>query len=180
MCSEQQEASTARPGETRWLNYIFFAYVMQMGIHFILVALLMLGYDKALPFTYSLYLAPGTIDIKVFEVPWLGNALDSFNTLLVSALIIAPVIEELAYRGLTWLAMRLTESATLRWFLIFSSSLIWSFAHHRTLIPTLDIFFIGLFLGWIVLKTRSILAAMMLHALWNFSVIFRAIIFGLP
>jgi CAAX protease family protein len=91
----------------------------------------------------------------------------SFPILLVIAVVImAPLFEELFFRGFLyagWSQSRLGVNAT-----IVLTSVLWSVQHVQySWYGILQIFVMGIVLGWLRKKTGSIYPPLLMHAVWN-------------
>jgi uncharacterized protein len=81
--------------------------------------------------------------------------------------VIAPIVEELIFRGLILHGLRKNYTATTA---IFISALLFSLFHlNPWQMPAT--FVLGLLLGWIMLRTRNIILAILGHSLNNFLVL---------
>jgi membrane protease YdiL (CAAX protease family) len=86
--------------------------------------------------------------------------------LLVGAIVAAPAGEEVLFRGFLFRGWARSERAT--WPAIVVISLLWSALHVQyDWTGILQIFVIGLFLGWMRARSGSILLTFLLHALFN-------------
>ncbi len=86
--------------------------------------------------------------------------------LLLGAIIVAPAGEEVLFRGFLFRGWARSERTT--WPAIVVISLLWAFLHVQyDWTGLLQIFIIGLFLGWIRARSGSILLTFLLHALFN-------------
>ncbi len=87
----------------------------------------------------------------------------------LSAVLIAPVAEEIIYRGLlqTWLLRHVGQSR--RWLVITASSALFAAVHLGSvpLIMLPALFALGLILGWLYETTGSLTPSIILHALFN-------------
>jgi uncharacterized protein len=86
--------------------------------------------------------------------------------LLVGAVIFAPAGEEVLFRGFLFRGWARSERAT--WPAIVVISILWAALHVQyDWTGILQIFIIGLFLGWMRWRSRSTLLTFVLHALFN-------------
>lgn len=83
--------------------------------------------------------------------------------LVVSAVLVAPVCEELTFRGFLWNSLRQRFSGTTTWLI---SSILFA-AYHADPAHALAILPTGLLLGWMRLKTNSIWPGVCAHACNN-------------
>ncbi len=95
---------------------------------------------------------------EIFATPDMASAV----VLFVQAAIIAPVFEELWFRGMMMESLRPYGNG----FAIFVSALLFGMTH-----ANLEQFFyataIGIFLGYIAISTRSIITTMIMHSMFN-------------
>lgn len=95
--------------------------------------------------------------------------------MLVAAIIIAPAGEELMFRG--FLFRGWARSDRLAWPAIVVISLLWATLHVQyDWTGMLQIFVIGLFLGWMRLRSGSTLLTFLLHALFNLEGTFETVL----
>jgi membrane protease YdiL (CAAX protease family) len=86
--------------------------------------------------------------------------------MLVAAIVVAPAGEEIMFRG--FLFRGWTRSDRSAWPAIVAISLIWAMLHIQyDWTGILQIFVIGLFLGWVRWRSGSTLLTFLLHALFN-------------
>ena len=86
--------------------------------------------------------------------------------LLIAAIVVAPAGEEILFRGFLFRGWARSEHAT--WAAIVVISLLWSALHVQyDWTGVLQIFVIGLFLGWIRWRSGSLPLTLLLHALFN-------------
>ena len=114
----------------------------------------------------------------------LNNRFGFWGTVFKVA-ILAPIIEEILFRGII---MRGLMKNYRGWYAVFMSGLLFSLFHLNPWQMTYT-FFLGLLLGWIVLKTKSLPLAIITHSINNLmvilsmkyeSVIRESAIFNLP
>jgi hypothetical protein len=86
--------------------------------------------------------------------------------MLVAAIIIAPAGEELLFRGFLFRGFVRSERSA--WPGIVAISLLWAALHVQyDFAGMLQIFVVGLFLGWVRWRSGSTLLTFLLHALFN-------------
>lgn len=95
------------------------------------------------------------------------DTIDGLITLLVSACILAPVTEEIIFRGIMFGGLRSHWSFTAAALL---SSLIFAAVHYYDAIGMIGTFTYGFAMCWLVMKKRSLLDAIIIHAIYNFYV----------
>ena len=87
---------------------------------------------------------------------------------VIESLVLAPFIEEFAFRGTMLEYLRRTNGAVI--------SVLWSSAlfslYHMTLSQFLPTFFCGILLGFIYLKMKSIWYAVLAHFIYNLTCFF--------
>jgi membrane protease YdiL (CAAX protease family) len=88
-------------------------------------------------------------------------------TFLLGAVILAPLLEEIVFRGIILRGYLLTYSPKTA---VFLASLLFAIAH-GTPIHMLSIFLTGLFLCWIYYKTKALTFTIILHAIFNVTAI---------
>jgi len=82
---------------------------------------------------------------------------------LFSLAVVAPVYEEVTYRG--WLY---TLRPSLPWWVFaLVTSAPFALSHGETALPTVYFFFSGILLAWVLYRTRSILLTMLAHGIHN-------------
>lgn len=102
-----------------------------------------------------------------------GTAEDfKFNIFLfISSCCLAPLIEEFLFRGIVFDILKEKHSNT---FVVIVSSIIFYMAHGTpTNIGTL---IFGLFAGWMIIKTKSIIPGVIIHFVWNTIIYFLPVI----
>ena len=104
------------------------------------------------------------------NLPLIGNYLSNENVnvsynigILIGQVIIFPFFEEIVYRGI--LLKELTKKYK-PWIALIISSLLFSFSHLSSLMIPYT-FVLGLLLGWIYIKTKSLLAIIFSHLFYN-------------
>ena len=92
----------------------------------------------------------------------------------LAAVIFAPVLEELLFRGiiLEGFLHNYSPKKAIMW-----SALIFGIAHANPL-QFLDAFFAGLFIGWIYFRTRSLIPGIMIHFINNLIVFIIMVVSG--
>jgi uncharacterized protein len=86
--------------------------------------------------------------------------------MLAAAILVAPVSEELMFRGFLFRGWARSDRST--WPAIVVISLLWAALHVQyDWTGILQIFIIGLFLGWMRWRSGSTLLTFLLHALFN-------------
>jgi membrane protease YdiL (CAAX protease family) len=86
--------------------------------------------------------------------------------LLIAAIIVAPAGEEIVFRGFLFRGLVNPERSA--WPAIIAISMLWAALHIQyDWAGVLQIFVIGLFLGWVRLRSGSTLLTFVLHALFN-------------
>lgn len=122
------------------------------------------------PVLYTVLLFAGCV--MAVQIPWLspgeGNVGTGFQGLelavILHALLVAPVVEEILFRY--WLLDRLRRRLNAG-LALFISSAAFSAMHMRDLLETTILLLLGLLLGWIYLKTNRLWPCMLAHATWN-------------
>ncbi|HKY60481.1 MAG TPA: type II CAAX endopeptidase family protein [Gemmatimonadota bacterium] len=106
---------------------------------------------------------PAEFEAILRDLLELTNPADSLATLII-AIIIAPVLEEALFRGviLNGLARRYGPQSASFWTAVF-----FAFFHLYNPWQVLPTFFLGLVLAWLVLTTRSLLSAVVVHTMFN-------------
>lgn len=93
---------------------------------------------------------------------WDSNRAGAFAAYFVSVALLAPIVEELMYRGLRFTL--LAPYGT--WIAILVTGLLFGAAHGLVLgFPILSLF--GILLGWLRSKTGSVYPCMFVHAIFN-------------
>ncbi|MCX6049256.1 MAG: type II CAAX endopeptidase family protein [Chloroflexi bacterium] len=107
---------------------------------------------------------------KAFENPQIENITGGMRLtptdlvlLLLLVAVVAPIAEELLFRGLVYPVLRRSWGVT---FAIILSALLFGLAH---VIPVLipGLFFVGLILAWVRERSGSVIPGMLIHALQN-------------
>tara|TARA_Y100000294_G_scaffold148239_1_gene144550 strand:- start:24 stop:440 length:417 start_codon:yes stop_codon:yes gene_type:complete len=82
---------------------------------------------------------------------------------------IAPLFEEVFFRGFLYRYFRLKKYSVFKCVVL--TSLIWTTIHFYSFNGSAVLFFSGLLLGYIRVKTKSIVAPIIMHCVWNFFVL---------
>lgn len=111
--------------------------------------------------------------------PILPIALEEKNNLALliffgTAAIAAPIFEEILFRG--FLLSSLTRYTSI-WGAIALSSLIFAIAH-LSLSEVLPLTVLGMVLGFVYVRSRNLLASMLLHSLWNSGTLISLYVLG--
>jgi uncharacterized protein len=108
-----------------------------------------------------------------------ASASGGLIALAIGLVVVAPISEEMLVRGFLmrgWAASRLGPVGA-----VVLSSLAWTAMHAGyDAVALIDIFLAGLWLGWIRLRSGSIIATMILHAAQNAAVLGLAMVFYPP
>jgi membrane protease YdiL (CAAX protease family) len=88
----------------------------------------------------------------------------SFWGVLFTIAILAPIIEELVFRGVILEGLQIKYS---RKTAVLISSLLFAAVHLYPWHAIVNAFFLALFLSWVMLKTRSLVLCIVAHALFN-------------
>lgn len=101
----------------------------------------------------------------------LGQAADDPGTIaimLTSALVLAPLLEEVIFRGLVQTAL-LDSLGRRRWWVIVFSALIFAAVHGAAVDPLAipGLFVLGMVLGWLYERTDSLWPGVIVHVLFN-------------
>jgi len=106
---------------------------------------------------------PAEFEAMLRDLLELTNPADSLATLII-AIVVAPVLEEALFRGviLNGLARRYGPQSASFWTAVFFAAF-----HMYNPWQVLPTFFLGLVLAWLVLTTRSLLAAIIVHTMFN-------------
>ncbi len=127
---------------------------------------------------FSIMLAFGTIVYLFDREAFVGDVkpfADLAQTrlwwgLLIGAAVGAPIAEEVLFRGLLFGVLRDTRLGLAGTLLITSG--LWSALHMQySLYGLIAIFCIGLYLGWLRERTRSLIPPMVCHALYNGTIV---------
>jgi len=91
-----------------------------------------------------------------------GPVVDAF-VYLIGLILIAPVVEEIVYRGIFFAPFERKLGGC---WAIFMISLIWAFTH-LNINGMISVFFIGVLLGYLYKHTKSLLPGIIFHSLFN-------------
>ena len=94
---------------------------------------------------------------------------------VISGCLLAPLVEEAIFRGA--IERRLLETNRNPWYAIVISAVLFAIPHGS--LYTLFFSCFGIFVGWLYYRTRCIWPGILVHALYNSTVIVTAYIFGL-
>jgi membrane protease YdiL (CAAX protease family) len=127
-------------------------------------------------FALAAYLmGPFSSPFFVIELYHRALALGLLPALIVGIVVVAPVSEEILFRGFLlpgWATSWLGRTGA-----IVLTSAIWTALHTQyNWIILVDIFCIGLWLGWLRLKTGSTLLTIITHAFQNFAAVIQIVI----
>jgi membrane protease YdiL (CAAX protease family) len=92
-----------------------------------------------------------------------GQYTDEFYFMLLSICLISPVLEELFFRGVLWRLIRKFSDITCAFFV---TSIVFAFAHIDP-IHIVGVFPIGLYIGYLRLRSNSIFPPILAHVLNN-------------
>ena len=92
------------------------------------------------------------------------------RNLLFSSLILAPLIEELMYRGPLFL-LRKHLGVFVWWLLAFFLSVLFALSHGIYGVSLLPLVVLGLASSWLIMRTKSFWPCLTLHFLYNFHVV---------
>jgi membrane protease YdiL (CAAX protease family) len=106
----------------------------------------------------------GPVPTSMFQAP---NGIGEMAILIVAVALIAPLIEEMIFRGAIYLAVSERLGRT---YAVLISSFLFALSHMDP-ISFLPLFGLGLILGWCRSRSGSILPSYILHALNNFAAI---------
>jgi len=117
------------------------------------------------------------VDESVKEVPdglqpWyeviMGPQTYDFYLILLSVCIITPILEELFFRGIFWKLLKKFSDETYAFFL---TSILFAFAHVDPE-HIVGVFPIGIYIGWLRLRSDSIFPSILAHVINNSIVCF--------
>ena len=116
-------------------------------------------------------------ELFMLELQASANTLTMQMLILIAFSLIAPIMEELIFRG--WLYSTLANTKLNKISVILLSAIIFSSIHlqYENLITFINIFFIGLFFAVMRYKTENIAYSMIFHFLFNFTVIINLFYF---
>jgi len=86
-----------------------------------------------------------------------------FYITLVSICLVAPLIEELLFRGILW---SFVEKFIDKHYAFFATTILFAFAHSDP-IHIVGVFPIGIYMGWLRLRSNSVFPSMLSHAVNN-------------
>ncbi|MDX9846432.1 MAG: type II CAAX endopeptidase family protein [Tenuifilaceae bacterium] len=144
-----------------------FKIVFKTTIPLILLATLGIQYSLTLPIST---LIPMSDSMRAAFSIALGNPRNIFS--IATLVILAPIFEELIFRGIILNGLLKRYSPLLS---IVVSSLLFA-AVHLNPWQFVSAFILGLFIGWVYLRTKSILLAIIIHAFNNFAAILPEIL----
>ena len=104
------------------------------------------------------------IDIKCADSQW------TRASLIVSAVILAPIFEETIFRGLLQTVMVAIAGTRRRWWIVLSCAALFALAHvgETVDVRTLPgLFVLGVILGWLYERTGSLLPGVLVHGGFN-------------
>lgn len=109
-----------------------------------------------------------TIEPITARIPADQSALGAGGWLLLSAVVLAPLLEEVVFRGYITSGLQYAYGPITAWFI---SSLIFGIAH-GDIAPAINATFCGLVLGFYYMRYRSLMLVIMLHAMNNLTACF--------
>lgn len=109
-----------------------------------------------------------TIEPITASIPADQSALGAGGWLLLSAVVLAPLLEEVVFRGYITSGLQYAYGPITAWFI---SSLIFGIAH-GDIAPAINATFCGLVLGFYYMRYRSLMLVIMLHAMNNLTACF--------
>ena len=93
---------------------------------------------------------------------WDSSRIGAFSAFFVSVAVVAPIVEELTYRGLGFFLLSPHGTLTA----IIATGVLFGTAHGLLVaLPILVVF--GLAVGWVRAKTESVYPSMILHGIFN-------------
>lgn len=115
--------------------------------------------------------------LNIFPAEYLENLQKNIGTggwAIMTTIVAAPILEEVLFRGI--LQQSLTEKLG-GWRGVLAASAVFGIVH---VIPQqmINAFFIGIILGYIYIKTRSLVPVILIHAINNVIAFIQMIIFG--
>lgn len=84
-------------------------------------------------------------------------------------ILMAPLFEEVFFRGFLYRYFRLKKWSQFKSIVV--SSLIWTLLHEYSFNILFFLFFSGILIGYVRVKTKSLAGPMVMHFLWNFMVL---------
>lgn len=128
---------------------------------YIFVALIIIGYRFIYGNTLSLIMD------KIITNSWYNEAikkeLENLPSFFIGALIIAPIFEEILCRGILLEGLLLRNKPYIS--IVISASMF--SLMHRNLVQIPNTFFMGLIIGWVYYKTRSVIPCIFAHFINN-------------
>lgn len=109
-----------------------------------------------------------TIEPITARIPADQSALGAGGWLLLSAVVLAPLLEEVVFRGYITSGLQYAYGPITAWFI---SSLIFGIAH-GDITPAINATFCGLVLGFYYMRYRSLMLVIMLHSMNNLTACF--------
>ena len=109
-----------------------------------------------------------TIEPITARIPADQSALGAGGWLLLSAVVLAPLLEEVVFRGYITSGLQYAYGPVAAWFI---SSLIFGIAH-GDIAPAINATFCGLVLGFYYMRYRSLMLVIMLHSMNNLTACF--------
>ena len=109
-----------------------------------------------------------TIEPITARIPADQSALGAGGWLLLSAVVLAPLLEEVVFRGYITSGLQYAYGPITAWFI---SSLIFGIAH-GDIAPAINATFCGLVLGFYYMRYRSLMLVIMLHSMNNLTACF--------
>lgn len=109
-----------------------------------------------------------TIEPITARIPADQSALGAGGWLLLSAVVLAPLLEEVVFRGYITSGLQYAYGPITAWFI---SSLIFGIAH-GDIAPAINATFCGLVLGFYYMRYRSLMLVIMLHSMNNLTASF--------
>ena len=143
-----------KPGDVFGVRSVLAAVLIAIGLFFSINSLLIV----------INWLMPALIDMYNMMIEAAGVATDTF-IVIVYTIILGPVLEELCFRGVTFAILE--KSGVRPGIIILISSLLFG-AMHMIPVQVLYATIIGLFLGYLRYKYRSIMITVGAHILFNF------------
>jgi membrane protease YdiL (CAAX protease family) len=108
----------------------------------------------------------GLLPLSRWEEQAFSSMANGSLPMVIAACVLAPVLEEMLFRGIL---LRAFLAHYPRWLAISYSALLFGVAH-LNIYQFLLAFFLGLLLGWLFERSRSLLPGIALHAAFNTSV----------
>jgi membrane protease YdiL (CAAX protease family) len=135
---------------------------------------LLTGLAIALPAIYFVALLPlAAFDSASLDALAAQRTTEIFlrpGLIAVKALIAAPLLEEIVYRGLI---LQLLRRYTSPWLALLVANALFAITHVGSGVGNVVFaFVVGLFLSWLVIRSRSLYASMLCHSAINLCVVF--------